>query len=101
NESEEARATYYYAREKKWNAIDHILMGKSLLNGSDLQYVTNSFQRVSNETNTLKQGIKIGRKFLPAGAPVPFVVRSETDGVMDVIGASDLFPVSAVFEVLQ
>lgn len=102
NLSEKQRATYYYGREKKWNALDHILMNKNLLKGPDIRYVANSFKRVANETNTMDVQFKTpkGRK-VPAGAPIPFSVISKSGRHMEVVGASDHLPVVATFEVLK
>jgi endonuclease/exonuclease/phosphatase family metal-dependent hydrolase len=102
NLSKPNRATYYFARNKTWDALDHVIMTRGLLDGKGLRYVKNSFTNIRNATNTLKVPFtKPSGEVLPPGAPIPFTIIAGQDGQLKAVGASDHLPVEAVLELVD
>lgn len=78
------RSTYYFAREKAYNQLDHILLSKGLFDDQNFTFVPRSFQvvRLPEFTNPVNH------------SPIPFSDFSEIDSEGTAPrGASDHFPI--------
>ncbi len=94
------RGTYYYAKDDEWDALDHIILSRNLLQGGPVAYVPGSFQKVVNKINARTQTEQTKFGVLPVGSPLPFAVIGAA-GSLKAVGASDHFPVIAWFKVLR
>jgi len=72
------RGSFYFARERRFNQLDHLLLSRGLFQAQGFQYVVNSFEVYRHPRFTTPEN-------------TPLAYRPSQDGVEG--GASDHFPV--------
>lgn len=88
----EARATYYYAPAKQWNALDSMCVTRGLLEG---RAAAPGWRVVARSFNVCKRPEQCSQ----SGAPLPFRrVRSKEAGDVYMTGYSDHFPIRVELE---
>jgi len=92
--SNQEKGTYYFAKDKVWNALDHILVSKgaNLLSGR-----TQGFTYRKGSTKIVRPAKFMDQKIYPAGCELKNKGRS-ADGLRCLKGASDHLAMTALFD---